>query len=100
MKSLPLSALLLVVAAAGCTNPAASAAPVRVAQASEVTQCKYIEDLTNRPGVYGVLATEGLSYARKGILDEAARDGANTVVFQQVEPGGMVTEVKATAYRC
>lgn len=94
-----LSATALLALAAACTAPQSSA-PVRVADASQVGQCKYLEDLNNRPGLYGQLATQGVEYARKAILDQAAADGANTVVFQKVDPGAMVTELKATAYRC
>ncbi len=88
-------------ALAACNNMSSvSGAPVRVAQASQVAQCKYVIDLTDTPGMYGALATQGQDYARKMILDDAARAGANTVVFDKVDPGGMVTEVKATAYSC
>ncbi len=75
-------------------------APVRVATAAEVTQCKYVINLSNRPGLYGAFATQGQDYARKSILDGAAQSGANTVVFDKIEPGSMVTELTATAYRC
>lgn len=85
--------------AAACTSPQ-PASPVRIAQASEVAQCAYVVNLSNKPGLYGQLATQGEAYARKAILDDAARAGANTVVFDKVEPGAMVTEITATAYHC
>jgi hypothetical protein len=94
--------LVLVPALAGCMNDMSSisSAPVRVAQASEVAQCRYVLNLNDRPGLYGQLATQGQDYARKAILDQAAQSGANTVVFDKVEPGSMVTEITATGYRC
>jgi hypothetical protein len=92
----------LFTALAGCMNDMStvSSAPVRVVAAGEVAQCKYITNVSDRPGMYGALATQGQEYARKAILDQAAQSGANTVVFDKVEPGTMVTEITATAYRC
>lgn len=92
--------LPLAVVAAGCTPSAIPDVPVKVVDAAQVAQCAYVENISERPGVYGMLATQGQDYARKGVLEEAAKAGANTVVFDKVEPGSMVTEVTATAYRC
>ena len=94
--------LVLVTALAGCMNDLStvSSAPVRVVSEGEVTQCKYVVNLNDRPGMYGALATQGQDYARKAILDQAAQAGANTVVFDKIDPGTMVTEITATGYRC
>lgn len=104
MKPLRLLPLLpvLVLALGGCMNGSSPVptAPVRVASAAEVTQCKYVMNLSDKPGLYGAFATQGQDYARKSILDSAAQAGANTVVFDKIEPGSMVTELTATAYRC
>lgn len=94
--------LLLAAVVAGCMNDLStvSSAPVRVVSAGEVAQCKYITNVSDRPGMYGALATQGQEYARKAILDQAAQSGANTVVFDKIDPGTMVTEITATAYHC
>lgn len=71
------------------------------AEASEVTQCRYVTDLRMAPGVYGpVLAEQGLRYARNKIMADAQRSGADTVVFDKVAPGSDVYELHAVAYRC
>ncbi|MDE3078622.1 MAG: hypothetical protein KGI94_01155 [Paracoccaceae bacterium] len=57
-------------------------------------------NISDKPGLYGALASQGIDYARKVIIDGAAQAGANTVVFDPVDPGTMVTELTATAYRC
>lgn len=94
--------LVFATAVTGCMNDLStvSSAPVRVVSAGEVTQCKYITNVSDRPGMYGALATQGQEYARKAILDQAAQSGANTVVFDKIDPGALVTEITATAYHC
>ncbi len=96
--------ILLLTAALGlaaCNDPGFSGVPsVRTATEAEVAACAYVIDLRARPGVYGPLAQQGLEYSRNQVLDSARQEGANTVVFEQVEPGTMVTEIRATAYRC
>ncbi|MDE3123595.1 MAG: hypothetical protein KGK00_17630 [Paracoccaceae bacterium] len=89
-------------ALASCSNAASSvaSAPVRVATKAEVARCAYVTNISDKPGLYGALASQGIDYARKAIIDGAAQAGANTVVFDPVDPGTMVTELTATAYRC
>lgn len=87
---------------AGCTNdPGFHGTPrVRTAEAGEVAACAYVSGLSITPSVFGPLADEGLKYSRNKIMADAAGLGANTVVFDKVEPGTTVTKVIATAYRC
>ena len=75
-------------------------AGVREAEAAEVAACAYVSNIGMTPGVFGPLAEEGLAYAPKKVIQSALEDGANTVVFEKVTPGTMVTRVTATAYRC
>ncbi len=97
VAALSLAGLML----AGCTNPQAVApVGVRVVGANQVAGCSYVMNFSEKPALYGVLAAEAQAYARRSILQAAARAGANTVVFDRVEPGAMVTEIKATAFRC
>lgn len=86
----------------GCSDPGFRGVPsVRTAEASEVGACRYITDVRMRPGVYGpVLADQGVKYARNKVLESAKESGANTVVFEGVEPGGDVYLISAKAYSC
>ncbi|WP_413870910.1 hypothetical protein [Albidovulum sp.] len=87
---------------AGCTRDPGftGVAGVREATAAEVAVCTYVSDIRMRPGTYGVLADQGLKYARNTIMADARDAGANTVVFDPVTPGADVYEVHAVAYRC
>lgn len=97
----PTILLAATIVLSACNDPGFTGVPsVRTATASEVAACAYVIDLRVRPGVYGPLAQQGLEYSRNQVLDSARQAGANTVVFDRVEPGTMVTEVRATAYRC
>lgn len=93
--------MLLVALAAGCTSTAPPVVPpVRVADPAEVAGCTRIGSVRGTPGLYGVLAAQGIADARRVVLEDAARQGANTVVFDRIEPGTTVTEVTAATYRC
>ncbi|TMV63130.1 hypothetical protein FGG78_34580 [Thioclava sp. BHET1] len=99
--TLALSALIGLGSLAACQDTAPPTGPVvRVVDASQVGQCRYVINLSDKPGLYGVLAGQAVGYAREQIIREAGTSGANTVVFDKIEPGQMVTELKATAYRC
>lgn len=94
-------ALILALLAAACTSTAPpGASPVRVAQPAEVAGCTRIGTMTGIPGLYGALAAQGIADARRVVLEGAAEQGANTVVFDPIEPGTTVTEVRAATYRC
>lgn len=73
---------------------------VREGTAAEVASCSYVTDIRMKPAVYGLLADQGLKYARNTILSDARDAGANTVVFEAVSPGADVYELRGTAYRC
>jgi hypothetical protein len=87
---------------AGCTaDPGFRGVPdVREAEAGEVASCAYVANISMTPGTYGLLADQGLKYARNKIKEDARSAGANTVVFDKVTPGSDIYEVRATAYRC
>lgn len=87
---------------AGCSDPGFRGVPsVRTASSVEVSACRLISHISMQPSVYGpVLGGQGVSYARNKVLQSAAADGANTVVFDQVEPGAEVYEVRGSAYAC
>lgn len=73
---------------------------VREATATEVLQCRYITDISMRPGVYGPLAQQGIKYAHNSIMADAKDSGANTIVFEQVVPGADLYQLHAKAYSC
>lgn len=102
MNRITLFAGLVVTGLAGCQDPGFVGVPgIREISAAQAVSCQYVTDIRGKPGVYGpLLATQGLSYARKQVLDEARRAGANSVVFAPVSPGEPVYELRATAYRC
>lgn len=104
LTNLTVSAVIaaMVAGLAGCTNDPGfrGVSGVREASAAEVTACRYITDISMRPGVYGVLAEEGLKYARNTIMADALDAGANTVVFDQVTPGADIYKLHAQAYQC
>ena len=91
-----------ILALAGCSDPGFRGVPeVRSARLDEVGACRLISHISIEPGVYGpVLAEQGLRYARNKVLEMARSDGANTVVFETVEPGTDVYLVKGDAYAC
>ncbi|MEL7105542.1 MAG: hypothetical protein AAGM21_06460 [Pseudomonadota bacterium] len=93
------SLILVPVVLMGC-DPLAPPDGVRTATASEVTSCDYVKNISSTPGVFGPFASVGLEDARNGVLTSAAASGANTVVFEPVEPGERVFTVDAIAYRC
>lgn len=86
----------------GCSNDPgfAGVTGVREANANEVAACRYITDINMRPGVYGILAEEGVKYARNTIMADAKDAGANTVVFDQVAPGADIYKLHAQAFSC
>ena len=61
---------------AGCTRDPGftGVAGVREATAAEVAVCTYVSDIRMRPGTYGVLADQGLKYARNTIMADARDD--------------------------
>ena len=87
---------------AGCNDPGfRGVAEVRIAQPTEVAQCRLLSTITNEPGLYGPLfETEAERYARNKILEMARNDGADTVVFEPVVPGEPVYVLRARAYDC
>ena len=101
MKTLSaLAGAVLVLAA--CNDPGfRGVTGVRTAEASEVGSCRFVSTITMKPGVYGpVLGDQGIKYARNKVLDSARESGANTVVFDRVEPGAAVYLVSARAFSC
>ena len=96
------AAMLATLAVAACTDPGLTGVGgMRTATQSEVAACTFVTNLRSRPPVYGaLLAQQGLEYARNRTLATAQADGANTVVFAEVEPGAPVYEVVASAWRC
>ncbi len=93
---------MVAVTLAGCNDPGfRGVAEVRIAQASEVGQCRLLGTITNEPGLYGpIFAREAERYARNKILEMAREDGADTVVFDPVVPGEPVYLLRASAYDC
>lgn len=86
---------------AGCDDPGFKGVPdVREATAGEVGMCRYVSDISDRPGVYGPLLSEGIKYAHNSIKAMAKDSGANTVVFEQVTPGADIYMLHARAYAC
>jgi hypothetical protein len=86
----------------GCTSDPGftGVSGIREVSASEVSQCTYLTDIRAKPGVYGILAEQGIKYSRNTILASARDAGGNTVVFDPVEPGAVIDELHAVAYRC
>lgn len=90
------------VALAACSDPGFRGVQgVRVAMENEVGACRFVEDITMQPGVYGpILAQQGVKYARNKMLDQAGQDGANTVVFTEEVAGSTVVNISGKAYSC
>jgi len=85
---------------AACTMPEGPGATVREATEAEIAGCRYITDIRMTPGVYGPVVTEqALSLARMRVKSDAARAGADTIVFA-APAGATVYQVEAAAYRC
>jgi hypothetical protein len=96
------SGLMLVVVLASCANDPGftGVAGIRDATAAEVASCAYVADYRMKPGTYGLLADQGVKYARNRMRSDARSAGANALVFDTVVPGADVYELHATAYRC
>jgi hypothetical protein len=96
------AAILVLLVTAACNDPGFQGVyDVREADAGTVGSCTYVSNIRGTPSVYGpVLGSQGISYTRNQVLDEARQAGANTVVFDKVNPGEQVYELRATAYRC
>ena len=93
--------LAVLVLAAACTSTAPPLPPpVRVGSAGEVAGCARVGTMTSVPVLYGPLAAQGIADARRAVLEGAAGQGANTVVFDPIEPGTTVTRLTAATYRC
>lgn len=94
--------LSLVAGLAACTSdPGFVGVPgMRETDAASVTACRYIQNITGRPSVFGPLASQGVRYSHNQILAMARDAGADTVVFDPVSPGADVYELRAVAYRC
>lgn len=95
-------AVALAAGLAGCMRDPGftGVAGVREATAAEVAACTYVSDIRMKPGTYGLLADQGVKYARNTIMADARDAGADTVVFDSVTPGADVYELHAVAYRC
>ncbi len=93
-----ISVFLIPLALAACAPPAPTG--VATATRDQVAGCEYVKNISSTPGVFGPFAQVGLEDARNGVLKSAAASGANTVVFEPVEPGARVFTVEAVAYRC
>ncbi len=91
---------ILIVLLAACSTAPPSPSPVRLASAGDVGGCTRVGTMSGVPGVYGIFASQGVADARRVVLEGAAEMGANTVVFDPVEPGTTVTRVTAATYRC
>ncbi len=92
--------LTLVLLTAACSTAPPPPSPATIARAGDVAGCTRIGTMTGVPGVYGIFAAQGIADARRVVLDGAVEMGANTVVFDPVEPGTTVTRVTAATYRC
>ncbi|MFN0113174.1 MAG: hypothetical protein ACKVPY_00700 [Paracoccaceae bacterium] len=96
-----IAALLAMAGLAGCNDPGFERVTgVREAGPGEVAACRYISNVSMRPGVYGPLADQAMDYARNAIFADAKSMGANAVVFDPVTPGIPVDKVTAVAYAC
>lgn len=101
MKPIFLLAAIAAPLAACTTDPGfTGVAGVREATVAEVARCTYISDIRMTPGTYGILADQGVKYARNKVMADARASGANTVVFDPVSPGADVYVLHAVGYRC
>lgn len=100
MKTAPFLVSLLVLTA--CTDPGfVGVSGVSAVEQADVAACNLVSHISMEPGVYGpLLADQGLRYARNKIMEQARDDGANRVVFDKMEPGADVYQLRARAYRC
>ena len=92
MSRVPALAPILAVLAAACVSTAPPpVSAVRTAEAGEVGGCRRVGTMRAVPTLYGLFAEQGITEARRAVLEGAAEQGANTVVFDRVEPGATVT---------
>ena len=101
-KIVAVSALLAVAACNPPPSPLAAPEGVRIATADQVAACSLVTGLTTTPGVTtSVARQETLTFMRNSALDQAAKAGANTVVFTTGGPGDEdALIVEGQAYLC
>lgn len=97
---LQLIGLLLVSSLSGCAvAPSTSAQRVKIADASEVTECKFVTDIHGSSGWGNLAASTGMQNAKNEALEQAASSGGTHVVWTSVV-GGYGPFATGKAYRC
>jgi len=93
-------ALLLSCLVAGCaTTLSTSAQRVKIAEAPEVSRCKFISDVQGSSGWGNLAASIGIQNARNEAIEQAATAGATHVVWTSAW-GFMGSSATGKAYRC
>lgn len=92
-----------VVALIGCASPVGSTTGTNgiiIAQASEMTSCKFLGDVHSISPFYGLFAAPALESARQVAMQQASKLGATHIVWNQVTPVHGSTTISGNAYSC
>lgn len=96
----PFGSLLVMFLLGGCaTTSSISAQRVKVADAPEVSGCKFLKDVHGSSGWGNLAASTGMENAKNEALEQAASAGATHIVWTNIV-GGYSPFATGKAYRC
>ena len=95
-------AISLVFVLSGCVSGAAiQASDVKVADASQVAGCRYLDSVVGTSSWYGLFAEAGFENARLSAFDKARKLGATHVTWEGAAFAGHgSSNVAAKAWKC
>ena len=98
MKTILILALAALIS--GCaTSASPQAQAIKDADATTVTACTYVGDVTGTSGVGGLRAATGIENAKNAAREKASAMGATHIVWGSVQ-GGFGPSVAGKAYKC
>lgn len=99
---MPILAIALVLILSGCASGVAiQASDVKVAEASQVANCRYLDSVMGTSSWYGLFAEAGFENARLSAFDKARKLGATHLTWDgQGASGFGSTNVAAKAWKC
>jgi hypothetical protein len=94
---LPLAISLL---AACASNMPIQVEGVQIADETQVTHCKYLDNVHGASGWYGLVARKGLENARLYALRQARKIGATHIVWVPAAQSSFSSQAEGKAYLC
>ena len=94
--------IAFIVVMSGCASGVAiQAADVKVAEPSQVANCRYLDSVMGTSSWYGLFAEAGFENARLSAFDKARKLGATHITWDGIGASSMgSTNVAAKAWKC